>query len=73
MQAGQKHTQCYVQRRMLGGETMDTCSLTVAVTALANAIAKGLSPEEAALVGSLFIQLGDTLQTIVARDALCRK
>ena len=52
---------------------MDTCSLTVAITALANAMAKDLSPEEAAVLGSLFTQLGDTLLTISAREALCRK
>ena len=52
---------------------MDACSLTAAVTALANTMARGLSPEETALLGSIFTQLGDTLLTIAARESLCRK
>ena len=50
---------------------MGALELTGIVTALANAIACKLSPAEAALVASIFVQLGDTLATIAARDALC--
>ena len=50
---------------------MNSFELTAAVTALANAIASKLSPSEIALIASIFVQLGDTLATIAAREALC--
>lgn len=50
---------------------MNSCELTTAVTALANAIACGLTTEEISLISSLFMQLGDTLATIAAQRALC--
>ena len=49
---------------------MNSLELTSAVTALANAIACKLTPGEIALVASLFVQLGDTLATIAASQAL---
>ena len=49
---------------------MSSLELTGAVTALANAIACKLSPDEIALLASIFVQLGDTLATIVARKNL---
>ena len=49
---------------------MDPLELTAAITALANAIACKLSASEIALVASLFVQLGDTLATIAAQQAL---
>ena len=52
---------------------MDACSLTAAITALANTIARGMSPEELALLGSILTQLADTLLTISARESLCGK
>ena len=52
---------------------MNSLRLTSAVTALANAIACKLTPNEIALVASLFVQLGDTLATIVASQALCEE
>ena len=52
---------------------MNSLELTSAVTALANAIACKLTPGEIALVASLFVQLGDTLATIVASQALCEE
>ena len=45
--------------------------LTSAVTALANAIACNLTVDEIALIASIFVQLGDTLATIAARENLC--
>lgn len=45
----------------------------MSVAALANAIACKLSPEETALIAAMFVQLGDTLETIVAQQALCEK
>ena len=52
---------------------MNSFELTSAVTALANAIACRLTLEEAALVAGIFVQLGDTLATIAARESLCEK
>ena len=50
---------------------MNSFELTGAINALANALACKLTPTEAAVVASLFVQLGDTLATIAARNALC--
>ena len=52
---------------------MTAFTLTSAVNALANAIACRLTPSEAALAASLFVQLGDTLATIAAGVALCEE
>ena len=46
--------------------------LTSTITALANAIACNLSVDEIALIASIFVQLGDTLATVAARENLCR-
>jgi len=40
--------------------------ITLAITAAAISISKRLSPEDAALLGAAFTQLGDTLATIAA-------
>ena len=45
---------------------MNICELTAAVTALANAVACGMSLNELNLLAALFSQLGDTLATIAA-------
>lgn len=50
---------------------MNSLELTSAVTALANAISCRLSLDELALLASIFVQLGDTLATIVATENLC--
>ena len=50
---------------------MKSLELTSAVTALANAIASMMTVEEAALLASVLVQLGDTLAPIVAREGLC--
>ena len=50
---------------------MNALELTSAVTALANAIACRFTADEAALLASILVQLGDTLATIAARDNLC--
>ena len=52
---------------------MNSTRLTSVVTALAIAIACKLTPSEIALVASLFVQLGDTLATIAANQALCEE
>ena len=52
---------------------MTSTRLTSVVTALANASACKLTPSEIVLVASLFVQLGDTLATIAANQALCEE
>lgn len=49
---------------------MDPCQLTASVTALANAMARSFSEEELTLMASILVQLGDTLVTIVTRNAM---
>lgn len=50
---------------------MDGCSLNMTVSALACAIAKGKSADELAVLSAFFVQLGDSLETIAAADAVC--
>ena len=52
---------------------MNSLELTGSVTALANAIACKLTPNEIALVAGILVQLGDTLATIAAQRALCEE
>lgn len=52
---------------------MTSCEFTVAVTALANAIAEGLPQKELILIAATFTQLGDTLAVIAAQRELCSK
>ena len=52
---------------------MTSPALTSAVTAIANALACNLTPDEIALVSCVFVQLGDTLATIAAQKALCER
>ena len=47
--------------------------LTAAVTALANLIAKRLDDDEIGLLAAALVQLGDTLATIAASRAICKK
>ena len=50
---------------------MQSCEFALSVSTLACCIAEGKSPEEIALISSIFMQLGDTLATIAAHQALC--
>ncbi|WP_394915033.1 DUF6774 domain-containing protein [uncultured Robinsoniella sp.] len=50
---------------------MHSCELVVTISATACAISKGKSPDEIALLATIFSQLGDTLATIAAQEALC--
>ena len=50
---------------------MDSCELTVTISALACCIADGKSTEEISLLSSIFMQLGDSLATMAAHQALC--
>ena len=42
------------------------------ITALAATLAEGRDADEIALLASIFAQLGDTLATIAAQQALCQ-
>ncbi len=50
---------------------MTPCELTAAITAAANMLASKLSDNELSLLGAVFTQLGDTLETISAGRASC--
>ena len=52
---------------------MNSCELTVSITAVANAIAAKLSDDELNLLGVTLTQLGDTLITIATVRAICDK
>ena len=54
-----------------GGEIMNACELTAAVTALANTIACGRSVDELNILGVILTQLGDTILTIAAQREIC--
>ena len=50
---------------------MNSCELSITIAALANIIAQNLDDEALALVSAIFLQLGDTLETIAAKRSLC--
>lgn len=47
--------------------------LIAAITATAAAIADGKSEDEISLLGAIFTQLGDTLETIATQRSICSK
>ena len=49
---------------------MNYLDLTLAITAIANAIAQEFTSSEVALISCVFVQLGDTLATIMAAQDL---
>ncbi|MCD8094969.1 MAG: hypothetical protein LUE12_02425 [Ruminococcus sp.] len=50
---------------------MNPCQLTVAVTAVANALAASLTDDELNAAAAVFTQLGDTLATIAVARSAC--
>lgn len=50
---------------------MNSCQLTVSITAIANALSDKLSVEETTLLAAVLVQLGDTLATIATTKAIC--
>ena len=52
---------------------MNSCQLTAAITAIANAIACNKTAVELNLIGTLFCQMGDTLLTIATHKSICEK
>lgn len=55
----------------MGVNHMQTCEFVMSITALACCISEGKSADGIALMSSILMQLGDTLSTIAAREALC--
>lgn len=51
---------------------MNACEITASVTAVANILAKNLNEDELSLLGTIFSQLGDTIETIMAQRAFCQ-
>ncbi|MCI7814039.1 MAG: DUF6774 domain-containing protein [Lachnospiraceae bacterium] len=52
---------------------MNSCELVTLVSTLAYNIAQCHTPEEIALLSAIFLQLGDSLETILAHSELCKK
>jgi len=50
---------------------MQSCNLAVSISLLACIIAEGKTENEISLLGSIFSQLGDTLETIAAQKVIC--
>ena len=50
---------------------MNTCELTAAITAAANALSCGRSVDEINLLCAVLTQLGDTLITIATQKSIC--
>lgn len=50
---------------------MQSCELIMSISALACCIAQERSVDEISLLASIFSQLGDSLATIAAQEALC--
>ena len=46
--------------------------IAAAITALAAIITEKLSPEQSALLAAIFVQLGDTIATIVTANDICK-
>lgn len=51
---------------------MDPCAINISASALACAIAKGKTASEINLLSAFFVQLGDSLATILAAEE-CRE
>lgn len=52
---------------------MSPCEITASVTAVANMIAAKLSDDELTALVPILIQLGYTLETILAQREICNK
>ena len=52
---------------------MNSCELVTYVSSVACAISQCYPPEELAVLAAVLTQLGDTLETILANEELCKK
>lgn len=54
---------------ILGGYTMNSCSLVATITGIACTLSNCLSEEELELLAAALTQLGDTIATILANES----
>lgn len=50
---------------------MNPCELTLSITAFANSLACNLTVDELTILGAVFTQLGDTLNTLAVQKGFC--
>lgn len=50
---------------------MNYCQITAFVTGIANTMASRLNDDDLNLLGAIFAQLGDTLETIAVQRSIC--
>lgn len=55
------------------GDIMTSCELVTFVSSLACAISKSCNKDELSVLATVFTQLGDSLETILAHEAVCEK
>lgn len=58
---------------LIRGDFMNSCELTMSVTALANSLACQLSDDDLELAAAVFMQFGDTLATISVQRSRCKR
>ncbi len=51
---------------------MNSCELVTYVSSIACALSRFCDRDDLALMAAVFTQLGDTLQTILTHDEICR-
>ena len=66
-----KHSHCGCRPDGIREDPMSPCEFAMTISAIACCIAEGRSSDEIALISSVLSQLGDTLETIAAQQALC--
>lgn len=52
---------------------MNSCELVTLISSVACAVSQCYPPEELAVLATVLTQLGDTLETMLANDELCKK
>ncbi|WP_192848879.1 DUF6774 domain-containing protein [Roseburia sp. 499] len=52
---------------------MTSCELVTFVSSLACAISKSCNKDELSVLATVFTQLGDSLETILAHEAVCMR
>lgn len=58
---------------VLGGNPMNSCNLVITLTGIACTLANCLSEEELELLSTSLVQLGETLETIIANENFQRE
>lgn len=52
---------------------MNSCELVMLISSIACSISQCYPPEELAILAAALTQLGDTLETMLVNDELCKK